>query len=112
MLWKLLEASVLVELSASKLDCDDLYFYDTGNGEVDAVIVPVRGEEEISLFEIKHRYEISSSDIQNKNWTILTGKAERDISERFPDIDSYNRYFVYTGQIGHVVRKGKQVSAS
>ena len=108
MLGKLLEASVLVELSASKLDCDDLYFYDTGNGEVDAVIVPRNGEEEISLFEIKHRYEISSNDIQNKNWTILTGKAERDISERFPDIDSYNRYFVYTGQTGHEIKKGKQ----
>lgn len=91
-LGKLLEASVIVELEYSKLDDDDLYFYENPNGEVDAVIAPSSGESDISLFEVRHRYKINSHDIQNKQWTVLTGKAG---------------YFVYTGSSACLGRKDK-----
>ena len=97
LLGRLMEASVIVELDAIKRSWDKIYFYDHDNKEVDVVIVPISEESPISLIEIKHRYKISSSDIQNKTWSILSNDVEQTISKRFPDNDIENRYFVYTG---------------
>lgn len=94
---RLLEASVIVELDAIKRPGDQVYFYNHNNREVDAVIVPMHKEEPISLIEVKHKYKISLSDLQNKTWSILSDDVEKAISNRFPDNDIENRYFVYTG---------------
>ena len=94
---RLMEAAVFVELNAIKRPMDQIYFYDHENREVDAVIVPIKSESPITLLEVKHRYEISASDIHNKTWSILSDDVEKAISKRFPDNDIGNRYFVYTG---------------
>ena len=93
----LMEAAVLVELDAIKRPGDKIYFFENDNKEVDAVIAPISGESPVSLIEVKHRYTISCDDLAKKSWSILSSKAEKQISERFPDNDIENRYFVYTG---------------
>ena len=97
LLGRLMEASVIVELNALKRPGDIVYFYENENKEVDAIIAPISGEAPVSLIEVKHRYKISTSDLENKSWSILSDEVERNISERFPDNDIKNRYFVYTG---------------
>ena len=98
-LGRLMEAAVIVELNALKRPGDKLYFYDSDNGEIDAVIAPEYGEDPVSLFEVKHRFKISSDDIQNRHWSIPSDDVEEQIAERFPDNDIENRYFVYTGRV-------------
>ncbi|MBQ7607166.1 MAG: ATP-binding protein [Desulfovibrionaceae bacterium] len=93
----LMEAAVLVELDAIKRPGDKVYFFENDNREIGAVIAPIRGESPVSLIEVKHRYTISYDDLTKKTWSILSDEAEKRISERFPDNDIENRYFVYTG---------------
>ena len=98
LLGRLMEASVIVELDAQKRSGDHVYFYENDNREVDAVIAPEYGEGSVSLFEVKHRYKISSKDMQNRTWSILSEDVEKKIQSVFPDNDIENRYFVYTGE--------------
>lgn len=94
---RLMEAAVIVELDVIKRPWDKIYFYNHDNREVGVVIAPISGESPISLIEIKHRYTISSSDIQNQPWSIFSDDVEQVISKRFPDNHIENRYLVYKG---------------
>lgn len=47
------------------------------------------------LFECKHRYKVN---LYNENWSIVNGKVDEALKERFPDSEIFGRFIIHPGE--------------
>lgn len=94
------EANCMVDLYFKKQDADNIYYMESkeaDNYEIDAVIVSNDDtrKKQFYLFECKHRYKIN---VYNENWSILNGRVDAALKEKFPDSEICGRFIIHPGE--------------
>ena len=96
-----------------KQAADTIYYIEskeTDNYKIDIVISSNDDsrKKQFYLFECKHRYKIN---IYNENWSIVNGKVDEALKERFPDSEICGRFIIHLGKNDWQVHKyGKGVA--
>lgn len=94
------EANCVVDLAFSKLECDNIYFIQSNEGnnyEIDIAIVQNDDllKKRIYLFECKHD---AAFKIFGKNISLVNGKVDHALLEEWPDAEIIGRYVVHPGE--------------
>lgn len=60
------------------------------------------------MFECKHRYKIN---VYNENWSIVNGKVDEALKDKFPDSEICGRFIIHPGDNDWQMHKyGKEVA--
>lgn len=94
------EANCMVDLYAKKQETDVIYYIEskeTDNYEIDIVISSNDDlyEKQFYLIECKHRYKIN---VYNENWSIVNGRVDKVLKDKFPDCEICGRFIVHPGE--------------
>lgn len=58
-------------------------------------IVNVCPKKQFYLFECKHRYKVN---VHNENWSIVNGKVDDALKDKFPDSEICGRFIIHPGE--------------
>lgn len=94
------EANCMVDLYFKKQPADAIYYIESkeaDNYEVDIVIAgnDDTRKKQFYLFECKHRYRVN---VYNENWSILNGRVDNALKEKFPDSEICGRFIIHPGE--------------
>ena len=94
------EANCMVDLYFKKQAADEIYYIESkeaDNYEVDIVITgnDDSRKKQFYLFECKHRYKVN---IYNENWSIVNGKVDEALKDKFPDSEICGRFIIHPGE--------------
>lgn len=94
------EANCMVDLYFKKQAADAIYYIESkeaDNYEIDIVISANDDSRKkmFYLFECKHRYKVN---VYNENWSIVNGKVDTALKEKFPDSEICGRFIIHPGE--------------
>lgn len=94
------EANCMVDLYLKKQEADAIYYIESkeaDNYEIDIVIScnDDSRKKQFYLFECKHRYKVN---VYNENWSIVNGKVDEALYEKFPDCEICGRFIIHPGE--------------
>ena len=94
------EANCMVDLYFKKQEADAIYYIESkesDNYEIDIVISSNDDlrKKQFYLIECKHRYKVN---VYNENWSIVNGKVDEALKDKFPDCEICGRFIVHPGE--------------
>ena len=94
------EANCMVDMYFKKQSADSIYYIESkeaDNYEIDIVIASNDDtrKKQFYLFECKHRYKIN---VYNENWSIVNGKVDAALKEKYPDSEICGRFIIHPGE--------------
>lgn len=94
------EANCMVDMYFKKQAADTIYYIESkeaDNYEIDIVISANDDlrKKQFYLFECKHRYKIN---VYNENWSIVNGKVDEALRQKFPDSEICGRFIIHPGE--------------
>lgn len=107
------EANCMVDMYFKKQAADTIYYIESkeaDNYEIDIVISSNDDsrKKQFYLFECKHRYKIN---VYNENWSIVNGKVDEALKDKFPDSEICGRFIIHPGDNDWQMHKyGKEVA--
>lgn len=94
------EANCMVDMYFQKQAADTIYYIESkeaDNYEIDIVISANDDsrKKQFYLFECKHRYKVN---VHNENWSIVNGKVDDALKDKFPDSEICGRFIIHPGE--------------
>lgn len=107
------EANCMVDMYFKKQETDAIYYIESKESDNYEIDIVIAGNDDLRkkqfyLIECKHRYKVN---VYNENWSIVNGKVDEALKEKFPDCEICGRFIVHPGEAGwQTHNSGKEVA--
>lgn len=94
------EANCMVDLYFKKQETDAIYYIESKESDNYEIDIAISSNDDLRkkqfyLIECKHRYKVN---VYNENWSIVNGKVDEALKDKFPDSEICGRFIVHPGE--------------